>query len=183
MGFVDFIKFLLPTMTLLSGAFLIIVLAVFLLNKLFGARVGFLRQYWGAIKKHALALAFIVALTATLGSLFYSEVAGYTPCKLCWFERIFMYSQVVLLGVALWKGDRKVFQYAIPFSIVGGLLAAYQYVEQVLQTSITMCAVGPDAVPCTTTYTFHYGYITIPMMALTAFILIILLAHLLKKKR
>ena len=52
---------------------------------------------------HAVLFSFIIATAATLGSLFYSEIAGYEPCKLCWFERIFMYPQSLVFLVALWK--------------------------------------------------------------------------------
>ena len=61
------------------------------------------------IKENALLFAFIIALIATSGSLFYSEIAKYTPCKLCWFQRIFMYPQVILLGVALMRKARNIF--------------------------------------------------------------------------
>lgn len=128
------------------------------------------------VERHALLLMFVVAFVATAGSLFLSEVAGWTPCKYCWIQRIFMYPQVVLLGIALWKRDNKVALYILALSILGMLMAGHHYTEQVEQ------ALNPvpvdELVPCDasgdcarTEINFRYGYITIPMMALTAFVL------------
>ena len=133
----------------------------------------------GFLKKNALLFAFIVALIATSGSLFYSEIAGYDPCKLCWFQRIFMYPLIILFGIALIKKTRSVVHYAIPMSIIGGFIAAYHYAIQRLNYSASCSA---DGTSCTAKYMFHYGYITIPMMALTAFILIIILCFILRSK-
>ena len=120
------------------------------------------------VKKHGLWLAFLVALTATLGSLYFSEILGYEPCRLCWFQRILMYPQVLLLGLALSYRDRKIGRYVVPLSVIGACISIYHYVIQ--RTGPLVCNVG---VPCTSQYTFNYGYITIPMMALTAFLMII----------
>lgn len=130
-------------------------------------------------KKHSILFAFIVAFVATLGSLFYSEIALYEPCKLCWYQRIFMYPLVLMFAIALWKKDRRVFRYAIPMTVVGGIIATYHYITQMIQYSAT-CGTNV-AVPCTIKYIFHFGYVTISMMALTAFILIIILGYWTKK--
>ena len=34
------------------------------------------------------------------GSLYFSEVANYVPCRLCWFQRIAMYPLAVILLIA-----------------------------------------------------------------------------------
>src|SRR3989338_4553134 len=122
---------------------------------------------------NTLLFAFIVALTATSGSLFYSEVMGYDPCKLCWFQRILMYPQVILWGLALIKKDRKIVDYGLTLSIIGALIAAYHYLLQIgLAPSIDCGAVG-YAAQCSQRFVMEFGYITIPMMALTAFVMII----------
>ena len=118
----------------------------------------------------------IVALTGTLGSLFLSEIAGWTPCKLCWFQRIFLYPQVVLLGIALWKKDRGIAKYILTLSAIGAAIAVYHYSEQIHATFFmdpgeTLEPCDQTGVSCATTYTFRFGYITVPMMALTAFAL------------
>ena len=126
-----------------------------------------------SLRKNSLLLAFIISLTATLGSLFYSEILGYTPCKLCWFQRIFMYPLPIIFGIALKNKDLGIKKYTIPLAVIGALIAAYHYSVQVFQFT-TNCGANSE-VPCNLVYSFELGYITIPMMALTAFILIIIL--------
>ena len=126
------------------------------------------------LKKHSLFVAFIVALTATLGSLFYSEIAHYNPCKFCWFQRIFIYPQVFILGIALWKKDYSVWLYSIVLSIIGGLIALNHYILQMTGTSIFPCSAVGQSVSCSKVFVTHLGYITIPLMAFSAFALMII---------
>lgn len=130
-------------------------------------------QIMNYLGKNALFFAFIVALIATLGSLFYSEIMGFDPCPLCWVQRVFMYPLVIIFGIALWHKDKGVKKYVVPLSIIGALVASYHYFTQVSE-KITTCVID-TGVPCTIRYTFGYGYITIPMMALTAFVMILIL--------
>lgn len=126
------------------------------------------------ISHRSLLLMLIVALTATGGSLFFSEIAGWTPCRLCWFQRIFMYPQVVLLPIAIWKHDRTVARYILPLCLIGILIAAGHYIEQVnaaLAPADPLVPCDNSGTSCASTPFFHFGYITIPMMALTAFLL------------
>lgn len=122
--------------------------------------------------KNAVVFSFIVAVIATFGSLFYSEIAGYEPCKLCWFQRILMYPQVILLGLALWKKRYLNYQ-SIVLSIMGAIIAGYHYLLQVgfAPVSLPCSAVGYSGA-CSQRFVMQFGYITIPMMAFTAFILI-----------
>jgi disulfide bond formation protein DsbB len=123
------------------------------------------------LRTYGLLFAWIVSLTATGGSLFLSEVMGYLPCKLCWFQRIFMYPLVLLLGRAAIRDDRAITGYALPLSVIGGLISAYHYAEQKIPgvAALTPCTAG---VPCDQDYLNWFGFITIPFMALVAFILI-----------
>jgi disulfide bond formation protein DsbB len=125
--------------------------------------------------RHGLWLMFIVALTATLGSLYFSEVSGWVACKYCWIQRIFMYPQVVLLGIALWKRDSTVATYILALCLTGAAFAAYHYYIQMYDiiASPTNPATPCDASgeSCVKTPFNAFGYITIPMMALTAFAL------------
>ncbi len=126
--------------------------------------------------KHAILLSFIVVLVSTLGSLFYSEIAGFTPCKLCWYQRILMYPQVLLLGMAFWKKDKRIADYSIMLSVLGGAIALYHYLLQRGAVSeILPCSAVGYSVSCAKSFVMTYGYITIPMMALSAFALVILL--------
>ena len=138
-------------------------------------KIPFLEDLKHSLRKKSMLLALIVSLTATLGSLFYSEILGYAPCKLCWFQRIFMYPLPIIFAIALKKKDFKIKDYAIPLAVIGALIAAYHYSIQVFQFT-TACNADSE-IPCNIVYSFELGYITIPMMALTAFILIIILMH------
>jgi len=120
---------------------------------------------------YALPLAFAVVVMATAGSLFYSEVAGYEPCKLCWFQRIFMYPQVLLLGIALVKKDRSAARYALLLSAIGAVIAGYHYLLQLGVAPALPCSAVGYSVSCSQRFVMQFGYITIPMMALTAFAL------------
>jgi disulfide bond formation protein DsbB len=123
------------------------------------------------LAKNALIFAFVVSLTATLGSLFYSEVAGYEPCKLCWIQRIFMYPQPILLALGLAKKDRSLADYILTLSFIGAPISAYHYFLQINPSVTAPCSTVGYSISCSKTFVLQLGYITIPMMALTAFLL------------
>ncbi|MCF7867011.1 disulfide bond formation protein B [Candidatus Woesearchaeota archaeon] len=172
---IDTANFILSTLTLIGCVFVVIYLVYLLSTKIFKIQ-GVLDSFFS---KHGLLFTFIISLLATLGSLFYSKIAGYNPCELCWYQRILMYPIVLLSGIALLKKDYSVKKYIIPMSVIGGLFALYHYYIQTMSV-ITSCTA--DAASCISKYTFHYGYITIPMMALTAFVMIIIFVNYTKKK-
>lgn len=129
----------------------------------------------GFFSKYALYLAWIVSVIAVCGSLYLSDVIGFIPCKLCWFQRIFMYPIVIILGIASYKNDRKQIGYVLPLSIIGGLISLYHYAEQKIPAfaKILPCTQG---IPCNKDYLDWFGgVVTIPFMALIAFILITIL--------
>ncbi|MBI1866561.1 MAG: disulfide bond formation protein B [Candidatus Staskawiczbacteria bacterium] len=128
----------------------------------------------GFFAEHAITFSFIVVVVATLGSLFYSEVAGYEPCKLCWFQRILMYPQVILLGMALLKKDKSIVPYSIVLSAFGSLIAGYHYLLQLGILPSINCSVIGYSISCSQRFVMGFGYITIPMMSLTVFLLIII---------
>lgn len=127
-----------------------------------------------AIRNNSLFLAWGVASTAMLGSLYFSEIMGYIPCDLCWYQRILMYPLVLLLGVATFRRDRSIVYYALPFSIPGSMLSLFHYLIQKtgLFSQLSPCTEG---IPCSGEYINWFGFITIPFLALVAFILITLL--------
>jgi len=171
MEFILLINQILPIVTIL-GQIIIIVIVVS-----FATKQKIIIRFLG---KRALAFAFVVALSATLGSLFYSEILGYEPCKLCWFQRILMYPQVIILGIALIKKDSGVAIYSTVLSVLGFLFSVYHYLLQIgFVPSINCSAVG-YSVSCSQRFVMQFGYITIPMMALTVFALIIGFMALLK---
>jgi len=133
------------------------------------------------VAPYARVLAFVVALTATSGSLFYSEVAKFTPCLLCWWQRIFMYPQVLLIGLGVVKKDKDIADYAMAMSLVGGSISLYHYYIQLGGNKFIPCATVGYSINCTQRFSLEFGYITIPMMALSAFVAIFLLMHLSKR--
>ena len=127
----------------------------------------------GAIGPVALWLAFAVALTATSGSLYFSEVAGFPPCTLCWYQRIAMYPQVIILGVAAARGDAGVIRYAGPLAVIGALISIWHIgVERIPTLPSGSCSLE---VPCSTIWVQVLGFVTIPTMALAGFLAIITL--------
>jgi disulfide bond formation protein DsbB len=125
-------------------------------------------------RTRGLTVAFVVALCATIGSLIYSDYIGYEPCKLCWFQRIFIYPTAVILGIALWKKDQSIKVYALTLAAIGGLIAVFHYVGQLgfNPFGLECLAVGYSA-SCSKNFVLQLGYITIPMMAISACLLIV----------
>lgn len=163
----------LELLTLFSDAVIILLLIIFI-SYIFSKKKKFLKSIARMSKNNYLEIGFIVALVATLGSLFYSEVMGYTPCKLCWYQRILMYPQTIMFGLALWKKRTYLAIESVVLSLIGLIIASYHYLLQIgLVTSSNCDAVGYSS-KCSEFFTLSYGYVTIPMMAATAFALLLL---------
>jgi disulfide bond formation protein DsbB len=120
-----------------------------------------------ALRTHSLTVAWIVAAVATGGSLYYSEIAGYPPCELCWYQRIAMYPLSVVLLVALLRRDLSVRRYVLPVVAIGSLVSIYHYVLQRFP-SLTSASCDLDN-PCTLTWVWEYHFVSIPLMALAGF--------------
>ncbi|MBI5224022.1 disulfide bond formation protein B [Candidatus Micrarchaeota archaeon] len=128
------------------------------------------------LKSEGLALALIVSMCATLGSLSFQFVLGWEPCELCWFQRIFMYPLLIIGGVALYYKRSDVFVYVLPLSLIGGIISVYHYGVQFFDLA-SVCSVLDGPSKCALKLFAPFGYMTIPMMALTAFILNIVLIY------
>jgi len=117
--------------------------------------------------------AWIIALTATVGSLFFSEVMNLPPCVLCWYQRIAMYPLVFVIGAGIMMRDSRVRYYALPVCLAGLAVAVYHNLlyYNIIPDSITPCTEG---VSCTSVQIEWLGFITIPLLSLTAFTLILL---------
>lgn len=137
------------------------------------------RHSWGQtvsefLAKHVLQAGCIVAFFAVVGSLFYSELVGYPPCVLCWWQRVFLYPQLVIFAAALWMRDRTVFVYSSILASIAGLLALYHsYVYWGGESLLPCTALGGA---CSKIYVMAFGYITIPSMSLTVVLYLLLLA-------
>ena len=126
----------------------------------------------GFVKKYAMYLAFLQAWAAVLGSLYFSEIKGLTPCFLCWVQRIFMYPLIFIFTVAILRRDKNVAYYVLPLSISGVLIGLYQYLLQMTPLSrveLTTCSV---TAPCSAIDIMFFGFVTIPFLSMTSFIVI-----------
>ncbi|PSH02052.1 MAG: disulfide bond formation protein B [Nanohaloarchaea archaeon QH_8_44_6] len=132
-----------------------------------------LSALYGFLADRYVEVAFLIALVATSGSLYFSNILEWAPCHLCWLQRIFMYPLVVLLGVGLVFQKDDVADYVIPMSLFGTAIATYHYPVQLKVISSPGCS--EFATSCSMTYTNMFGYITVPMMSLTAFVAILIL--------
>ena len=118
-----------------------------------------------------LRFAWLVSVVAMAGSLYFSEVRHFIPCTLCWFQRICMYPIPLLLGMALYRKETVIVPYILPLSVIGGTISLIHYLKQKVPQfdELVPCQVG---VPCSVEYINWFGFITIPFLALIAFILI-----------
>jgi disulfide bond formation protein DsbB len=123
-------------------------------------------QLLDALAGSALWLGFVVATVCTVGSLYFSEVAHFEPCELCWYQRICMYPLAATLLVAAIRRDHGVWRYAVVPAAVGLVIAAYHTQLQAFPAQTSFC---PTAVPCTIRYVWELGFVSLPFMALAGF--------------
>lgn len=124
-------------------------------------------------KQYGAYAAWAIALASLLGSLYFSEVARIAPCSLCWYQRIALYPLVFILPVAIIGKDEKIRWYALPLAIIGGIIALYHnLLSWNVIEEIVACAPG---VSCAIQEINWFGFITIPLLSLIAFIAIIIL--------
>lgn len=119
-------------------------------------------------------IIFVLTFTSALGSLFLSEIVKFPPCNLCWYQRIVMYPQVVLSYLAIMR-DETINPYLLSLSIIGAGIALFHYVSQLLPSARVLSCEAIGGVSCYEGYSYYFGYISIPLMAFTVFISIILL--------
>ncbi|EKE08076.1 MAG: disulfide bond formation protein DsbB [uncultured bacterium] len=116
-----------------------------------------------------LYLAWLIALIALFGSLYYGEVLQMEPCRLCWYQRIGMFPLALFLGIAWYKGDQKMALYSLPLIVFGGLFALYQSASQ-LFPSLSMAILCGEGASCTTMsyqpYWSCLGFFLIGMLVL-----------------
>ncbi len=128
--------------------------------------------------------AWLVAASATLGALFMSEVMGFAPCVLCWWQRIFMFPLVFILALGLFPLDPKVTRYALPLAAIGLLVAGFHVLLTmgIIPETLVPCRQG---IPCKTIQIEWFGFVTIPLLSFFAFLVLTLLlvtAHLKSSK-
>ena len=126
--------------------------------------------------------AWITALVATAGSLFFSEVMDLPPCVLCWYQRIAMYPLVIIIGIGIASGDKRWKSYALPIMLIGLVISVYHNLLYygLISESLSPCTQG---ISCTSRQIEWLGFITIPLLALTAFVTLTVLLILYKPSK
>lgn len=118
-----------------------------------------------------LRLIFVISLLATAGSLYFSVVMGLPACDLCWYQRICMYPIPLLIGIAKWKTNTNIIHpYIGALSGLGALIALYHIFIQTWHVNGATCGIETD---CSQVSLQYFGFLTIPIMSLCAFLLII----------
>lgn len=153
--------------TLLSFGTLILQLAF--LGSVFAYCIAPKGKYLKFLEKHAILFGFLMALVGIASSLFYSNVIGYAPCELCWLQRIALYPLAVIFGAELFHKEKghALWWSGLILSLAGLAVSSYQYVATQFFPTALACAASE--VSCAKIYFISFGYITIPMMALTSF--------------
>ena len=153
----------------------VVVTAVVVTGALVSSRLASFRdRALAVVGPQALGLGLLVATIATAGSLYFSEVANFVPCTLCWYQRIAMYPLVPVLAVAAWRRDLEVRATVLVLAGVGGAISTYHVLLE--RGVVHESGVCEATNPCTVVWVERLGYLTIPMMALSAFALIVTLA-------
>jgi disulfide bond formation protein DsbB len=133
----------------------------------------------GAEPPYAFAYAaWLIALSGTLVSLFFSEVMKLPPCSLCWYQRVFLYPLTFVIAVGIVLRDRRMVSYALPLVLAGLAFSLYHNLLYygVIPETLSPCTAG---VPCSSRQIDWLGFISIPLMALGSFVglLVTLLFH------
>ena len=125
-------------------------------------------------------LAWLIALGATLGALFLGEVVGVTPCVLCWYKRIAMFPLVIILALGLLPFDARSVRYALPLAAAGWVIALYHCLLYwgVVPKDLVPCGEGAS---CTDVKAELFGFVSVPLLSLTAFSLIVVFLLIVKK--
>ncbi len=148
----------------------IIIIASYLFTKLFPSKSSITNDFNKLIQDNAVIFSWAIAILASLGSLFYSEISGFVPCTFCWYERIAMYPLVLILGIGMLRRNKEIWIYGLPFSLIGLAISIYHYQLQIIpdQQSVS-CS---SEASCSGTWIMEFGFVTMPFMALSTFLLI-----------
>jgi len=157
-----------------GGAIVLQILSVFVLLLLvLGLRNNKVLKY---VDKHFISIGFAVSAVSAMFSMVYSEVINYSPCYLCWYQRIFLFPVVFLFGIALWDKDRKVLKYVFPLVLVGFVISVYQNLVYYFKEGAENLPCDASGISCFKELVSVFGgYISIPMLALTSFFALMVL--------
>lgn len=133
------------------------------------------------ISEYVLPLGFFATLGGVLLSLFYSEYLFYAPCSLCWYQRIFLYPQIFLFGLAWYRKDKNILSYSLLLSLVGLIIATDHHILQIGYNALAPCSTAPFAVDCSKPSFIEFGFVTFPLMSVVLFIFLIVISFIGKK--
>lgn len=163
------------------GAVLLQVIGVILLVVFFLRARPVFAGVVESVGKYGLLIGFVVSAVASAMTVYYSGVLGVDPCPLCWWQRAFLYPQVALFLLALWKRDFGIANYSIFLSVLGAGIAVYHHGLQMLPGSGLPCPASGSS--CAQRILFEFGYVTYPLMALSLFGLLIVLMIIVRLRR
>lgn len=126
------------------------------------------------IEKNSIKIILVQVTIAIFGSLYFSDIKGYEPCILCWYQRICMYALFPMIVTALYRKENKIYQYILPTSILGAIISIYHNLLYIGFIKTEFCTIG--SISCTNKYIEYLGFITIPLMSLIGFVVIITLS-------
>lgn len=169
-GVVEAMEALTSVLAIVAAAGAVLIVAA----RLLAPRVALAGRIGAAVVARRAALTLAVAGVAMLGSLYFSESAGFVPCRLCWFQRIAMYPIAVIALVALLRRDRDARWYVLPLAVAGIGISTYHYLIEwgVLADSESCSLFGP---PCAAIWYRSFGFVTLAFDALAGFAAIIVL--------
>lgn len=123
------------------------------------------------LQKNILYIAWVQSLITILGSLYFSEIAKFPPCVLCWYQRVFMYPLFFILTVGILRKDKGAYLYVLPLSIIGMLIAFFHNLlyYKIIPENNLPCIQG---ISCTTKFIEWFGFITIPLLSFSSFVII-----------
>lgn len=123
------------------------------------------------IQKYVIEAIYLQVWLGTLGSLYFSQIMNLPPCSLCIIQRGLMYPLVLIMSVGLWKRDRSLPYYVLPFAILGLIVSSYHnlLVWHLAPADLIVCSVQ---LPCTIQEFALFGFITIPLLSFFAFLII-----------
>ncbi len=134
------------------------------------------QSFWNRLGSYALYIAFVQSIVAFLWSMYYSNIAHFPPCVLCWYQRILMFPLVLILMVGILRKDARVYLYVLPLAWIGWIISLYHNLlyYKIIPDTISPCSTG---VSCTTKFIEYFGFVTIPLLAFIAFTVIITMMY------
>lgn len=128
--------------------------------------------------EHRIKVLFAVSLMGTAGSLLLSLYFKLEACELCWYQRMFLFTIPVITLIALIKKEYKAHIYVYWLSLIGLCFALYHsLLQSKLFTADTVFCNPYNVIDCTIASFTYFGFVTIPVISFSVFILLICIAY------